>query len=123
MAASAALMTFADGDGFDAPTGHPVDLVHLARHTLGNRDLEQEVLRLFVRQSVVFLGRMKTAENDEKRANAAHTIKGSARGIGAWQVAEHAEIVEGSGADASLTALESAIDEANNYINSLLETD
>ncbi|WP_162901606.1 hypothetical protein [Breoghania sp. L-A4] len=55
-----------------------MDLVHLARHTLGNRDLEQEVLRLFIRQSVVFLDKMKGATNHEQRACAAHTIKGSA---------------------------------------------
>lgn len=123
MAVSAVLTSFADGTGYERPAGHPVDLVHLARHTLGNRDLEQEVLRLFVRQSVVFLDRMKGAADSEQRAYAAHTIKGSARGIGAWQVAECAEAVEGGGNDAPLTALEGAIDEANAYINALLSSD
>lgn len=123
MAASAALKTFATDAECDIPHGRPVDLVHLARHTLGNRDLEQEVLRLFVRQSVVFLDRMKAAGDQRLRANAAHTIKGSARGIGAWQVAEHAEVVEGCDKASSLQALEGAIDEANAYIISLLETE
>ena len=29
----------------------PVDLVHLAKYTMGNRELEQEVLTLFTRSS------------------------------------------------------------------------
>ncbi len=114
-----------DAPGGQGPAGghgaHPVDLVHLARHTLGNRDLEQEVLRLFVRQSAAFLDKMKGAADHEQRARAAHTIKGSARGIGAWQVADCAEAVEGADAKEPLAALEGAIDEANAYINALLE--
>src|SRR5680860_1221609 len=33
----------------------PVDLVHLARYTLGERSLEREVLELFCTQSVLYL--------------------------------------------------------------------
>lgn len=121
MAVSAAMATYSDDERCESPAARPVDLVHLARHTLGNRDLEQEVLRLFARQSVVVLQRMKEAPDPDKRANAAHSIKGSARGIGAWAVAQCAEVVEGCGADASLMALEGAIDEANAYINVLLD--
>lgn len=120
MAVAAALTTCADDVRDEHPARQPVDLVHLARHTLGNRDLEQEVLRLFLCQSVAFLGRMKRSPDREARACAAHTIKGSARGIGAWQVAEYAEAVERDGDDASLDALEHAIDHANAYISDLL---
>jgi hypothetical protein len=34
-----------------APDDRPIDLVHLARATLGDRSLEREVLQLFDRQS------------------------------------------------------------------------
>ena len=33
----------------------PIDLVHLARQTLGDRSLEQEVLRLFLTQMEVYM--------------------------------------------------------------------
>lgn len=79
----------------DAALDAPVDLVHLARHTLGNRDLEREVLRLFVLQSRMLLERMSEAggETGDEAALARllHTLLGSARGIGAWQVARSVE--------------------------------
>jgi hypothetical protein len=40
----------------------PIDLVHLARMTLGDRSLEREMLQLFVRQAAVLLDRMEAAD-------------------------------------------------------------
>src|ERR1700709_1159514 len=76
-----------------APVEQPVDLVHLSRMTLGDRDLEREVLQLFERQAAMLLERMPGA-GPAHVAAMAHTIKGSARGIGAWQVARYAETLE-----------------------------
>ena len=105
----------------------PVDLVHLARYTLGNRSLEREVLSLFNTQSVLYLQRLKDAVADKDWKDAAHTIKGSARSIGAWQLARSAEIAETlsgakrkSGAEVVLGELERLIGETNDYIESLL---
>src|SRR5437763_5292286 len=70
----------------------PIDLVHLARMTLGDRSLEREVLELFDRQAGVLVVRMQQAARAGICA-AAHTLKGSARGIGAWRVARAAEAV------------------------------
>ena len=104
----------------------PVDLVHLARHTLGNRDLEREVLQLFVRQSAVYLGRLRAAHSAGDRRMAAHTIKGSARGIGAWLVADLADVFEKMPDDATdfentdYSELTKAIEEANAYIRDVL---
>jgi len=70
-----------------------IDETHLARMTLGDRRLEREVLELFVRQTTIMLGRIVGAE-PAWAAAAAHTLKGSARGIGAWRVARAAELVE-----------------------------
>ena len=39
------------GEGAAAPRARPVDLAHLARQTLGDRALEQEVLKLFLHQA------------------------------------------------------------------------
>lgn len=119
------------GKGQDISSGpvsnRPVDLVHLSRHTLGSRALEREVLKLFHTQSVLYLQRLKGAGKDKEWADAAHTIKGSARGIGAWQVARCAEAAEAlrgpsrkSGRVAVLRELEHAIAEANGYIETLL---
>lgn len=105
----------------------PVDLVHLARYTLGNRSLEREVLELFRTQSLLCLSRLKDAMSDKAWRDTVHTIKGSARGIGAMQVADSAERAEKlqgrslkSGRKGALKALEADIDEANSYIESLL---
>ena len=75
------------------PIERPIDLEHLSRMTLGEASLEREVLQLFGRQAELLVTRMQTAAPAVVAA-AAHTLKGSARGIGAWQVADAAEKVE-----------------------------
>jgi len=113
---------------FDDVAGdRPVDLVHLARHTLGDRELEREVLNLFARQSVIYLDRLKHARGAAVKA-AAHTIKGSAKGIGAWRVADCAEALETGGerpkgARELIAHLEEAIDQTNGFIRSILDSD
>lgn len=116
------------GDRMGAPAcDRPVDLVHLARYTLGNRNLEREVLELFLTHSVLYLNRLKQAISDKEWQGAAHTIKGSARGIGAWKIAEsatHAEHLQGEALERersrAVAALERDIEAANSYIGSLL---
>jgi HPt (histidine-containing phosphotransfer) domain-containing protein len=76
------------------PADRPVDLVHLSKVTFGDRSLEQEVLHLFRRQSAVLIERMRAAPDAAAFAVAAHTLKGSARGIGAWPTADAAERAE-----------------------------
>ena len=76
-----------------APVERPIDLEHLSRMTLGERSLEREVLQLFDRQASMLLNRMLTAP-PPVAAGAAHTLKGSALGIGAFEVARAAEAVE-----------------------------
>ena len=67
-----------------------IDERHLGRMTLGDRSLEREVLEIFARQTVLMLERIE-GTNPALAAAAAHTLKGSARGIGAWRVAQAAE--------------------------------
>jgi HPt (histidine-containing phosphotransfer) domain-containing protein len=86
----------------------PIDLVHLARMTLGDRGLEREVLQLFDRQAGMLVVRMQHAARGSIGA-AAHTLKGSARGIGAWRVARAAEAVELAAGSAGERELEAAI--------------
>ena len=99
-----------------------IDLDHLSRMTLGERSLEREVLALFDRQAQILLQRMTAPA---VAAAAAHTLKGSAVGIGAWRVARAAEAVEHAGAArfvAAVGALGVAIEEARAAIAALLRT-
>jgi HPt (histidine-containing phosphotransfer) domain-containing protein len=103
-----------------------IDDAHLARMTLGDRRLEREVLELFVRQAALTLRRMIGAE-PRLAAAAAHTLKGSARGIGAWRVAQAAEQLElaaknggVSAVNEAIAALEAASDEARTAIGARL---
>ena len=105
-----------------APDDRPIDLVHLARTTLGDRSLEREVLQLFDRQSSLLIARMRTAA-PASIGLIAHTMKGSARGIGAWRVARAAEAVElaeGAELGAALDRLACAAEEARSVITELL---
>ena len=108
-----------------APDDRPIDLVHLARTTLGDRSLEREVLQLFDRQSTILIARMRAAAPGGL-AMLAHTLKGSARGIGAWRVARAAEALELAGAregevDGALDRLALASEEARTVIADLLK--
>lgn len=98
-----------------------IDLEHLETQTMGDRDLAAEVMQIFVEQMELQKDRLDKDASDLKQL--AHSIKGSARGIGAWQVAQQAEIVEL--AEDGLTeklqhlaqAMRAACDEANAFLN------
>jgi HPt (histidine-containing phosphotransfer) domain-containing protein len=105
----------------EGETPQPVlDLAHLARQTLGDRGLEREVLRLFAQQSVALLAVLAKASGSDDRRAAAHTLKGSARAIGAWRVARAAERFEDNSGGRDLEILGSAVDEANAVIGTML---
>ena len=64
-----------------------VDLDHLHRQTMGDRQLQREVMSIFIRHSAEQIARMKTAESVEERREAAHALVGAAKGVGAFAVA------------------------------------
>lgn len=108
-------------------SSRPVDLVHLSRYTLGDRALEREVLELFSAQASVYLERLRTARSDQEWNAAAHSLKGSARAVGAWRVASSCERAETLSGDAlaeartlHLCELEVSLQEAEIYIGALL---
>jgi HPt (histidine-containing phosphotransfer) domain-containing protein len=78
----------------DASTVPLLDRAYLSRFTLGNADLEREVLGLFAGQAPAYLDRMKAAATQHDWREAAHTLKGSAAAVGAVQVAKLAETIE-----------------------------
>jgi HPt (histidine-containing phosphotransfer) domain-containing protein len=103
----------------------PIDLVHLARQTLGDRALEREVLGLFVAQARSVLEMLIGARGERQRMELAHTLKGSARSIGAWRVAVKAEACEamiaasGASWQDAVDALAASIREAVGAIDAL----
>ncbi|WP_181707460.1 Hpt domain-containing protein [Chthonobacter rhizosphaerae] len=107
----------------DDQQARPVDLAHLARQTHGNRDLEREVLHLFLIQSERLMKRLMA--DDGPRLELAHALVGSALGIGAWAVAKAAGRVETAAREAreddgALPELADAVATANSYIRSLI---
>jgi HPt (histidine-containing phosphotransfer) domain-containing protein len=109
-----------------APATAPViDRDHLERMTFGDSSLEREVLQLFDRQAEILIARMRVSD-PAAVATLAHTLKGSACGIGAGNVAQAAEAAELAAgrspaeAGAALDGLAKAVDEARALIGNLL---
>lgn len=75
----------------------PVDLAFLAAQTFDDAGLQKDVLTLFVTQARRVLPTLPVL-SDNNQADAAHLLKGSARGIGAWAAAAAADRYENAGA-------------------------
>jgi len=86
-----------------------IDLVHLARQTGGDAELERELLMLFAQQCARQLRAIHAGDATVSR-DAAHTLKGAARAIGAWQVAEAADRIEQQLGQAGAVPREDALD-------------
>lgn len=102
----------------------PIDHAHLGRYTMGNRALELEVLQLFAGQAPETMASLVTAANAKAWHVAAHTLKGSARAVGAFALAEAAEAAESAGHEAPareqlLGCIQVLLDEACCYIAAL----
>jgi HPt (histidine-containing phosphotransfer) domain-containing protein len=107
-----------------APDDGPIDLQHLARMTLGDAGLEREVLGMFAGQAAGLVG--KLAALPAEAVALAHTLKGSARAIGAFRVAECAEALElvirrGENPAKSLIELKAAVADARAAIDAILQ--
>jgi HPt (histidine-containing phosphotransfer) domain-containing protein len=114
---------------FDTEAGasdEAFDIFHLRRFTLGDRRLELEILNLFIEQTPRTIAALERASTDRDWANAAHTLKGSARAVGAWRLAKIAEGAEHLAAisdrearDRVLANLQQAAAEARSHIDAL----
>jgi HPt (histidine-containing phosphotransfer) domain-containing protein len=65
-----------------------VDFKHLEGFAAGDEALIEEVLELFRQQADLWLPLLDPAAGDEAWRDAAHSLKGSALGVGAFAVAE-----------------------------------
>ena len=105
-----------------APGGGPIDFDHLRRMTLGDPAIEQEVLAMFSAQTANLLEQLAALPADSSVL--AHTLKGSARAIGAFGVADAAArletaIARGFDVTAVLADLGEAIREARAEIEAV----
>lgn len=118
-AAVAFAMPGGEGSAPAPRRARPVDLQHLAKQTLGDRALEQEVLRLFIHQALSARDGIAAANNGE-RLRLAHALKGSARGIGAFAIADCLTEIEKRPDDKHLIKrLSVLIDEVRDFISAI----
>ena len=106
-----------------APDDGPIDLEHLRRMTLGDAGLEREVLAMFSAQTVSLIGAL--AALPPEAGALAHTLKGSARAIGAFAVADAAARLEeamreGDDPVEALAGLNDAVTEARAAVDAIL---
>jgi len=71
-----------------------VDFEHLERYSGGDQALVDEVLTLFREQTAVWLRLLDPAAKDGAWRDAAHSLKGSALGVGAFDLAKACETAE-----------------------------
>ena len=104
--------------------GHgPIDLAHLRQSTFGDARLEREVLGLFEEQLERLLSQLMKLPPDAGAL--AHTLKGSARAIGAFAVAEAASALEltirdGTAPAQALADLDAAVTSARVAVAAIL---
>ncbi|MGA2056111.1 MAG: Hpt domain-containing protein [Bradyrhizobium sp.] len=106
-----------------APDDGPIDIVHLRRMTLGDAALEREVLTMFSVQALRLAGTLAAMPADAPAL--AHTLKGSARAIGAFAVADAANrletLIRGGGETAeAVSELDDAVAKARAAIETML---
>lgn len=105
------------------PMPTPLDVAYLHSMTLGDIRLEREVLELFRAQTRDLLAQLSS--RPENAAELAHTLKGSARAVGAFEVGEAAFALENglraqSGFEAAFEQLKDSVDEAVEAIDAHL---
>jgi HPt (histidine-containing phosphotransfer) domain-containing protein len=106
-----------------APDDGPIDIDHLRRMTLGDAGLEREVLAMFSAQAASLIGALATLPPEAGALT--HTLKGSARAIGAFAVADAAAVLEAAlrndeDPSHALAELDEAIAQARTAIDAIL---
>ncbi|MBI1210989.1 MAG: histidine kinase [Alphaproteobacteria bacterium] len=97
----------------------PVDYAHLGVQAAGDKAVMREVLALFVTHGEQVLAELEGAGDAKTWKMWTHTLKGSARGVGAFAVADAAADAERHSLDKSkLEPLRAAFTEARAFIGS-----
>ena len=98
----------------------PIDFEHLKTYTAGDFAVEQEVLNLFVHQVEMWLRMLEDSGDEGSWRDAAHSLKGSARGIGAWTVAELCDRAEALADDATTAERSIVLGDIKNAISHVI---
>ena len=98
------------------PDSQVFDLDYLRRQTAGDQVLERDLVALFEAQCARLAPAVRQGGSSVQRADAAHTLKGSAKAIGAWRLASVADRLETdlrnaeAGADSLIAILDETIE-------------
>jgi HPt (histidine-containing phosphotransfer) domain-containing protein len=87
------------------------DRVHLSQYTGGDAALERELVTLFLDHFAPVRRQLEAAQSAYDWKFASHSLKGSARSIGAPQLATLAEKIEAMGFEAPEASKKQALDE------------
>jgi HPt (histidine-containing phosphotransfer) domain-containing protein len=106
-----------------APDDGPIDIAHLRRMTLGDAALEREVLSMFSAQAARLVKALAALPPDASAL--AHTLKGSARAVGAFALGDAAAHLEtliktGGNIEDALNELDDAVTDARDAIDAVL---
>lgn len=95
----------------------PIDLVHLATQTKGDKAVEVEILQMFARQARGCLAAFGSGRSKTEVKAAANRLRNAAMAVGALRVAAAADLVETKGPSAdALTSVAAAVLEAEHFI-------
>jgi HPt (histidine-containing phosphotransfer) domain-containing protein len=106
-----------------------LNLDHLDRYTGGEKSINDEVLQLFDTQITAMVGELSglvASENRKRWREIAHTIKGAARGVGAFAMGDAAARAEpvdpwnAADAKAALARIEGEADSVRAFIRGYL---
>ncbi|MEM6414798.1 MAG: Hpt domain-containing protein [Pseudomonadota bacterium] len=75
-------------------TEDAIDLQHLEQYTDGDNALLTEILTIFLGQVETCLQSLKIDADDQTWRDACHSLKGAARGVGAWKLGDAAAEAE-----------------------------
>lgn len=126
MAQAARKATRADSGSVQSDK-RPIDLVHLARQTLGDPGLEAEVLILFDQMIRTYLERLVSGPGGDETKITLHSLKGAAAGVGANGIAAQSRGAEeelratGEVSAETLADIGMAIEETSTFIAGLLQ--
>jgi hypothetical protein len=104
-------------NGLTPSQQRPIDLVHLASQTKGDKAVEVEILQMFARQARGCLVALTADRGKVEVKAAANRLRNAAMAVGALRVAAAADLVETKGANAdALASVAAAVLEAEHFI-------
>lgn len=104
-------------NGLTPSQQRPIDLVHLASQTKGDKAVEVEILQMFARQARGCLVALTADGGKVEVKAAANRLRNAAMAVGALRVAAAADLVETKGANAdALASVAAAVLEAEHFI-------